>query len=216
MGPAFLIIFLGVPELEGLTSTAWRVSGVALWMANWWATEAVPITVTTLLPIILFPLLDITSIKGAKAPYASPIVYLFMAGLIIAKAIENCGLHVRIALTILRLAGNRSHVIIGGFMIAAASLSIWIGNTSTAMMLLPIGLSIISVMGTVLPKLDEKQKCNFQMAMLLGIAYGASINGVGTLVGTPPNAFFAGFMLSSYGLEISFTRWLMVGIPLMA
>jgi solute carrier family 13 (sodium-dependent dicarboxylate transporter), member 2/3/5 len=214
LGPAVSFILLMLPAPAAMPESAWRVAAIGVWMAIWWMTEAIPIAVTALLPIILFPLVNVASLKMAAEPYANPIIYLFLGGFVVARAVERCGLHTRMALTILRLAGTCGHTIIGGFMVAAAGLSMWISNTSTTMMLLPIGLSIVTVITSTLPGLDKQQLRNFQMAMLLGIAYGATIGGIATLVGTPPNAFLAGFMLSTYNVEIGFARWLLVGVPL--
>lgn len=212
-GPLIAFILLMLPVPNGMPEAAWRVAAVAIWMALWWAFEAVPIAVTALLPIMVFPLLSIATIKSVTAPYANPIIYLFLGGFIVGKAIERCGLHRRIALSILSLCGADGRKIIAGFMLASAFLSMWISNTSTTMMLLPIGLSIIAVITSALPNLSTQQLQKFQVALLLAIAYSATLGGVATLVGTPPNAFLAAFMSENYGREIGFSQWFSLGLP---
>ena len=192
---------------------AWRAAAVGLWMAIWWATEAIPVPVTAFLPIVVFEPLGIASIRDAAAPYANPIIYLFLGGFLMALALERWNLHRRIALAILDRTGTDGRRLIGGFMLVCAGLSMWMTNTSTTMMLLPIVLSVIAVIHDNVPDLSEKNRNNFRIAMLLGLAYSASIGGLATLVGTPPNALLIGYLAENYGLEISFARWMTVGIP---
>ena len=192
---------------------AWRAAAVGLWMAIWWATEAIPVPVTAFLPIVIFEPLGIASIRDAAAPYANPIIYLFLGGFLMALALERWNLHRRIALAILDRTGTDGRRLIGGFMLVCAGLSMWMTNTSTTMMLLPIVLSVIAVIHDNVPDLSEKNRNNFRIAMLLGLAYSASIGGLATLVGTPPNALLIGYLADNYGLEISFARWMTVGIP---
>ena len=192
---------------------AWRAAAVGLWMAIWWATEAIPVPVTAFLPIVIFEPLGIASIRDAAAPYANPIIYLFLGGFLMALALERWNLHRRIALAILDRTGTDGRRLIGGFMLVCAGLSMWMTNTSTTMMLLPIVLSVIAVIHDNVPDLSEKNRNNFRIAMLLGLAYSASIGGLATLVGTPPNALLIGYLAENYGLEISFARWMTVGIP---
>jgi len=195
---------------------AWRAAAIGLWMAVWWATEAVPVPVTALLPIVVFDPLGIASIRDAAAPYAHPTIYLFLGGFILALALERWNLHRRIALSILDKTGTDGRRLIGGFMLVCALLSMWMTNTSTTMMLLPIVLSIVAVIRDNVTDLSDKDRENFQIAMLLGLAYSASIGGLATLIGTPPNALLAGFMAENYGLELSFARWMLVGVPVSA
>ena len=198
------------PVPEGVPPEAWKVFGVALWMAFWWLTEALPISVTALMPLIVFPILGLFSFKASAAPYAHPLIFLFMGGFMIAKAIEAWNLHRRIALLIVRVFGTRPDHLIGGFMLATAILSMWVSNTATTVMMLPIAISIITVLNE---KEDPQVAANTATALLLGIAYSASIGGVGTLVGTPPNALLAAFARDQYGIEIGFAKWMAIGLP---
>jgi sodium-dependent dicarboxylate transporter 2/3/5 len=198
---------------DAMDPQAWRAAAVGLWMAIWWATEAIPVPVTAFLPIVVFEPLGISSIRDAAAPYANPIIYLFLGGFLMALALERWNLHRRIALAILDRTGTDGRRLIGGFMFVCAGLSMWMTNTSTTMMLLPIVLSVIAVIHDNVPDLSEKNRNNFRIAMLLGLAYSASIGGLATLVGTPPNALLIGYLADNYGLEISFARWMTVGIP---
>ena len=185
-------------------------------MAAWWATEAVPIAVTALLPIVMFPLLGIATIQDTTAPYANKVIYLFLGGFIVAFAMQRWNLHRRIALGVLQHVGGNGRSLIGGFMLASAVISMWVMNTSTTMMMLPIAVSIIGVVHSSVKDLDNRGKDHFQYALLLGIAYAATIGGMATLVGTAPNALFAAFMLETYGTEIDFSSWMMIGVPLSA
>lgn len=198
------------PVPEGIPPEAWKVLGVALWMAFWWLSEALPVSVTALLPLILFPVLGLFDFKSSAAPYAHPLIFLFMGGFIIAKAIEAWNLHTRIALLIVRAFGTRPDYLIAGFMLATASLSMWVSNTATVVMMLPIAISIIGVLNK---KEDKKVAASTSTALLLGIAYSASIGGAGTLVGTPPNALLAAFAQDRLGIEIGFAEWMTIGLP---
>lgn len=214
LGPAvFALMLLGDQWQEVMPTEAWRVAAVGIWMAVWWATEAIPVPVTAFLPILIFDPLGVASIRDAAAPYANPIIYLFLGGFVMALALERWNLHRRIALAILDRTGTDGRRLIGGFMLVCAMLSMWMSNTSTTMMLLPIVISIIAVIGDNVPDLSSKQRQDFQIAMLLGLAYSASIGGLATLIGTPPNAFLIGFMADNYDIEISFARWMLVGVP---
>lgn len=214
LGPAVFVLMLVTDQWQdAMNPQAWRAAAVGLWMAIWWATEAIPVPVTAFLPIVIFAPLGIASLRDAAAPYANPIIYLFLGGFIMALAVERWNLHRRIALAILDSTGTDGGRLIGGFMFVCALLSMWMTNTSTTMMLLPIVLSVIAVIRDNVPDLSEKNCSDFQIAMLLGLAYGASIGGLATLVGTPPNALLIGYLAENYGLEISFARWMSVGIP---
>ncbi|MBR39867.1 MAG: anion transporter [Flavobacteriaceae bacterium] len=207
----FAIIFL--PPPSGLTENAWFVAAVALLMVTWWATEAIPIPVTSLLPLALFPILGVTSIDTAALPYANKNIYLFLGGFLIALSIERSGLHKRLALMMIKKIGSDGPKLIGGFMIVSALISMWVMNTSTTLMLLPIGLAICSVVAKTVPNMSEKDKSNFDKALLLSIAYAATIGGMSTLVGTAPNIAFASFMSENVGQEISFVGWMKLGVP---
>jgi solute carrier family 13 (sodium-dependent dicarboxylate transporter), member 2/3/5 len=198
------------PVPEGVSPEAWKVFGVALWMAFWWLTEALPVSVTALMPLILFPILGLFDFKTSAAPYAHPLIFLFMGGFIIARAIEAWDLHRRIALMIVRAFGTRPDYLIAGFMLATAMLSMWVSNTATTVMMLPIALSIIGVLNE---KENPEIANNTATALLLGIAYSASIGGAGTLVGTPPNALLAAFAQDQLGIELGFAKWMTIGLP---
>ncbi|MFA3791330.1 DASS family sodium-coupled anion symporter [Aliiglaciecola sp. SL4] len=213
-GPALfaLMMLLGVNQTT-MDPTAWRVAAVGIWMATWWATEAVPVPVTAFLPIVTFPVLGISSLADATSDYANPIIYLFMGAFILALAVERWELHKRIALVILSYTGTDANHLIGGFMIVAALLSMWMTNTSTTMMLMPIALSVTHVIAEHNPHLSKQQTKSFQVAMLLGLAYAATIGGLATLVGTPPNALLAAFLSENYDIKLTFASWMALGVP---
>ena len=204
-GPALFIALLFSPVPPDLGEAGWRVAAVAAWMACWWLTEAIPLPATALLPLVAFPLLGVRDLESTAAPYAHPIIFLFLGGFLIAAAIERCGLHRRFAIAVIGAVGPEPRRLVGGVMLATAFLSMWVSNTATAVIMLPLGLSLVRGAG-------ERSE-TMAPAMLLGIAYAANIGGLGTLIGTPPNAFLAGFLSESYGIEISFVRWMVVGVP---
>ena len=216
IGLVVFALMLFMPAPEGLTQDAWKVAAIVALMAIWWATEAIPVPVTALLPLALFPLFQITSFKSAALPYANPNIYLFLGGFMLAIAIERSGLHKRMALKMILAAGSSGMKLIGGFMLVAALISMFVMNTSTTLMLLPIGLAVCSVIATTIPGLNEQDKKFFDTALMLGIAYAATIGGMSTLVGTAPNIVFSAFMLETYGVEISMIDWMMLGVPLAA
>ena len=183
-------------------------------MGVWWATEAVPVAVTALVPLALFPMLGILDIQSAANPYANKTIYLFFGGFLLATAIQKWDLHKRIALFVLENAGSNGASLIFGFMLTAALISMWVMNTATTIMLLPIGLAVITVVKETVTGLSEKEMESFQLALLLGIAYGATIGGMSTLIGTGPNGMLAAFMADNYDLDISFVDWMKVGVPL--
>ncbi len=193
---------------------------IMLWMALWWLTEAVDITVTALLPLAVFPILEIADIKATAAPYANPLIFLFMGGFLLAISMQRWGLGLRIALTTLKIVGTQPTRMIGGFMLVTAVLSAFVSNTATSAMMLPIALSVIALLKTHgnAESGDDSMGKNFALCLLLGIAYAASIGGVATIIGTPPNVFLAGFLDDKidpqYQTQISFARWMMLGVPL--
>ena len=214
LGPAiFLAMMVAGPWQDIMPSLAWKAAAAGIWMAVWWATEAIPVPVTALLPLVVFDPLGIATIRDAAAPYANPTIFLFMGGFIMALALERWDLHRRIALAVVDNAGTDGRRLIGGFMLVCAVLSMWMTNTSTTMMLLPIVISVAAVIRDNVPDLTQKNRDDFQIAILLGLAYSASIGGLATLIGTPPNAVLMGFMADNYDIELSFARWMMVGIP---
>lgn len=213
LGVFLFLVFLFLPAPEGLDDSAWKTAAVAILMATWWISEAIPIAATSLIPIVLFPVLGIAPIGDATTPYANPLVFLFMGGFIIAIAMQTWGLHKRIALNIVNVMGVKPSSIIIGFIIASAFLSMWVSNTATALMMLPIAVSVLYFVEN---KTEDGKPgvTNFEIVLLLSIAYACNIGGIGTLIGTPPNALMAAFMLENYGIEIGFAQWMMVGVPL--
>ncbi|MFC3093277.1 DASS family sodium-coupled anion symporter [Alteromonas sediminis] len=216
LGPllfAVMMMFDGTQQT--MDQGAWRVAAIGLWMAAWWATEAVPVPVTAFLPIVTFPLMNVATMSETTAAYANPIIYLFLGAFILALAVEKWMLHKRIALIILNITGTDGTRLIGGFMLVAALLSMWMTNTSTTMMLMPIALSVATVIADNNNHLSDEQTASFKVAMLLGLAYAATIGGLATLVGTPPNALLAAFLTENYGIKITFASWMLVGVPVM-
>ena len=211
---AFVVMLLPTPE--GLTPEAHKTAALFLLMGVWWATEAVPVAVTALVPLALFPMLGIVDIQSAANPYANKTIYLFFGGFLIATAIQKWDLHKRIALFVLEYAGSNGASLILGFMLTAALISMWVMNTATTIMLLPIGLAVITVVKETVKGLSDQEVESFQLALLLGIAYGATIGGMSTLIGTGPNGMLAAFMADNYNLDISFVDWMKVGVPLSA
>lgn len=177
-------------------------------MAVWWITEAIPIPATALLPLVLFPLLGVADIDATAAPYANPIIFLFLGGFLIALALESSGLHRRVALATLSIVGTRPASLVFGFMLITAAISMWVSNTATTVMMLPMALAVLA-----LTERDPVQAAGLDSALLLGIAYAATIGGLGTLIGTPPNALFAAFMRETYGIEIGFGQWMLLTVP---
>ena len=212
LGPLWLFSVLILPPPTGLDLAAWYTMGTALLMATWWIAESIPIPATSLLPLALFPVLGVNSMQETAAPYAHPIIFLFMGGFMIALGMMRWGLHRRIAIWIISRAGTGPRALIAGFMIATAGLSMWVSNTATTLMMLPVALSVITLADT--ENGDNRFKHHFSVALLLGIAYAANIGGMGTLIGTIPNAFISAFFESEYGYAISFTKWLSVGVPI--
>lgn len=216
LGLLLFFLFLIFPSPDGLNYTAWKVAGVVVLMAVWWATETVPVAVTALLPLALFPILGVTSFKEAALPYANPNIYLFLGGFMLALAIEKSGLHKRLALRMIIASGSSGPMLIGGFMTIAALISMFVMNTSTTLMLLPIGLAVCTVISDTIPGLSDREKKFFDISLMIGIAYAATIGGMSTLVGTAPNIVFSAFMQETYGIEISMIQWMTMGVPLAA
>lgn len=183
-------------------------------MIVWWITEAVPIPVTALLPMFIFPLTGVFTINESTAPYSSHIIYLFMGGFIIALAMEKHNLHKRIALNLIKLTGTKANGIILGFMISTAFLSMWISNTATAVMMLPIALSVTELLSGKPATSDQQKPFKlFALALFLSIAYAANIGGTATIIGTPPNVVLSGIISQQYGIDLDFNKWLIIGIP---
>jgi sodium-dependent dicarboxylate transporter 2/3/5 len=207
-----------------VTPAGRATAAVAVWMAVWWLSEAIPVYATALLPLVLLPLLGAAPIRAAAAPYAHELIFLFMGGFLIALAMERWGLHRRLALATLRFSGERPSHVVGGFMLVTALLSMWVSNTATAIMLLPVATSVIALVarqhgapGVEQALADRSSPLrNFALCLLLGIAYAASIGGMGTPIGTPPNVLLLSYMKSHLGREVSFVRWMSVALPLVA
>lgn len=214
LGPLVFLVMLLAPAPDGLPPVGWRAAAVGALMAVWWVTEAVPIAATSLLPLPLFPLLGVVGVDAAAAPYANPLIFLFMGGFLLALAMQRWSLHRRVALAVVRAMGTGPARLVGGFMAATALISMWVSNTATAVMMLPIGISVTEL---VLPEegAAREEERGFAAALMLGIAYAASIGGFATLIGTPPNALLAGFVREAYGYEVGFGEWMLVGVPLM-
>ncbi len=210
------VLYMVLPE-DPLGHTGRATSAMALWMAGWWVTECVPMAATALLPVAMFPLLGIASAREAAAPYGHNMIFLFLGGFMMAQAMERWNLHRRIALNTIRLLGTSPRRLVAGFMVSVAFLSMWISNTATVIMMVPTGISVVDLVLARLrdnPDLDPKEGENFAAALLLGIAYASSIGGIGTLIGTPPNALFTAFLKSQYDQTISFSAWMCLGVPL--
>ena len=222
LGPLiFVVVLLSQPF--AIPSSANAALASTLWIAIWWVTEAIPIPATSLLPIVLFPLTGVVEVRAATAPYADPIVFLLLGGFLLALGIERWGLHRRIALTVVSFVGVEPNRLLLGFMIATAFLSMWISNSATAMLMVPIGTAVIVALGTIdehehppSGNSDEEElvadlqvdpedrpATNFGLALMLGIAYSASIGGVATLIGSPPNAVFAGVAASQLDVQLT-------------
>ena len=213
LGPLLFILIRLFLNPDGLSDEANAVLASTLWIAVWWITEAIPIAVTSLLPIILFPLSGALPLAETSSSFGHRYVFLYMGGFILALAIEKWNLHKRIALNIIKLIGTDVKKIILGFMLATAFLSMWISNTATAVMMLPIGIAIIKQMKD-LKSIPDQENLIFGKALMLSIAFSASVGGIATLIGTPPNLVFAGIIQELYGIEISFLKWIIFGLPI--
>ena len=213
IGLVLFFIMLFLPAPEGLSQAGWMVAAVGVLMATWWGTEALPVPVTALLPLALFPLLGVADFKTTALPFSNPNIYLFLGGFILALGIENSGLHKRLALKMIIKVGTSGARLVGGFMLVAALLSMWVMNTSVTLMLLPIGLAVCGVVSSTIPDISPQEKKSFDNALLIGIAYAATIGGMSTLIGTAPNIVFSAFMQETYGLTIGFIDWMKLGVP---
>ncbi len=212
-GLGLFLLMRAIPGPAELPSAGWATAAVAVLMGVLWLTEAAPISVTALLPLALFPLLGVGTMAQAAAPYANEVIFLFMGGFFLGKAIEKCALHRRIALGIIARIGTSPSRLLLGMMSATAFISMWISNTATAAMMLPIALALAEMFRPRIEGAAHGRPYNFGIALMLGIAYAASIGGVGTLIGTPPNALFAASALELTGEPVGFLQWMMVGVP---
>jgi sodium-dependent dicarboxylate transporter 2/3/5 len=211
LAPILFFVVLNLP-FHLVSETGDAVIAVAIWMVIWWITEAVHIAVTALLPLILFPLLKVMPIGDVGANYGSPIIFLFFGGFVLALALEKVQLHKRIALTIIKITGTTPNRVILGFMIATAFMSMWISNTASTVVMLPIAISVIKLL------IDDddgftKGDRNFALSIMLGIAFSANAGGIATVIGTPPNSVLIGLLENEYQMEISFLKWMTIGLP---
>ena len=213
LGPILFLVIMIFVDAEGLSFEAKCILASTAWMAIWWVTECVPISVTALLPIVLFPLTGGMDLATTTAAYGHKLVFLFVGGFLIALAIEKWHLHKRLALNIIRVTGSNKSRVILGFMLATAFLSMWISNTATSIMILPVGLAIISQLKDD-PKTVENENEVFGKSLMIAIAYSASIGGMATLIGTPPNMVLAGVVEESYGIKLNMFDWMKFGVPL--
>lgn len=218
LGPSLFFILLFTISPTFISPTANKVLALAAWIIVWWITEAVPISITAFLPLVLFPFMGVMKMSEAAAPYANPIVFLFMGGFLIALALEKHRLHERIALNLVKITGTSGNGIILGFMLASAFISMWISNTATAMMMLPIALSVVNLLKSNPQQTNEelpRGERNFAIGLLLIVGYASSIGGIATIIGTPPNVVFAGLLDQFYHQKLDFGKWMLIGFPLM-
>ncbi|MYM54823.1 SLC13 family permease [Thalassovita mangrovi] len=204
LGLLLLILPVILPAPAGMPDAAWLAAGLALTMAAWWLSEALPLSVTALLPLAAAPLLGISGIAEVSAHYSNPLIILFLGGFLLARAIERCGLHRRLAIALLGAAGKRPTHILAAVMATTAFLSLWISNTASTMVIAPIAAAIAA---------SQPDRPRFGTALMLGVAFAATIGGMGSLIGTPPNAIFAAHVNSAYGIEIGFAQWAAIGVP---
>ncbi len=210
-GPLICLIMCLSP-IEFISQDADKVLGIAAWMILWWITEVVSISTTALIPLTFFPVFNIMTIKEVAPYYGHPIVFLFFGGFIMALALEKVNLHKRIALNIINFTGTSPDRVILGFLLSTAFLSMWISNTATTVVMLPIAYSVIKLISSDEDGFTGEDK-KFALSLMLGIAYAANVGGIATIIGTPPNIVLAGFLESEYNYNISFVKWMMIGVP---
>ena len=204
IGLFLLLTPIVLPAPMGMSDTAWIASGLAMVMALWWLTEALPLPATALLPLAVAPISGIAEFEDTARSYSDPLVILFLGGFLIAKAIEKSNLHWRLANVLLGFAGTNPRRVLGAIMISTAFLSLWISNTASAMVMAPIAAAIAST---------QSSQSAFGTPLMLGVAFSATIGGMGSLIGTPPNAIFASYVSTTYGVDVGFAQWAAVGIP---
>lgn len=209
LGPGIAAAMLLLGPVGGMSETAWRTAALGFLMVVWWISEAVPIAATALLPLALLPILGILDIGDAAAPYANPVIYLFFGGFVLATAFERSGLHRRLALRLLTFVGTRPDRIVGGFMLTGGLMSMWVSNTAATLMLLPLATSVLRRTTR-----DATSAGHFEKALLLSIAYAATIGGFGTLIGSPPNALLVGFLAQNHDIRIRFVDYMLIGVPI--
>lgn len=210
LGPILFFVVLFSPIAQDLPWEARIVLASTFWMGSWWITEAIPIYVTALMPLVIFPSLDVTDLGETSANYADRIVFLFLGGFILAKAVEKSNLHKRFALNMLKIFGTNPKYVVASFMLVTGFLSGWMSNTATTMLMLPIAAAVISQFQ------NKQDKDKFGLCLMLSVAYSASIGGMSTLIGTPPNAILASLSSSLADVQVTFGQWLIVGLPISA
>lgn len=216
LGPLLFLLMAFFFDNDTLSHEGKMVLATTLWVATWWITEAIPIPVTSLLPIILLPLTGALDGKAVTSSYGDPIVFLFLGGFMIALAMEKWGLHKRIALNIIAVVGTSTSKIVLGFMIATGFLSMWVSNTAAVMMMVPIATAITYQVSQSLKNSKEDyslEEEKFSKALLFGVGFAGTIGGLGTLIGTPPNLLLAGIVEELYGVQISFAMWFLYALP---
>ena len=222
IGPLLFVILLLMPRPAGMTSAGQTTLAMAGWMAAWWLTVAVPLAVTALLPLVVLPAFGVASPAAAAAPFANPVIFLFMGGFFVAAAMQRWALHRRLALAVVAWTGTSPRRLIAGFMASSALLSMWMSNTAATLMMMPIGVAVLSLVlpagraadGAVAPSaVGFSDRRGLGVALMLGIAYAGSIGGVATLIGTPPNAVLAAMADEMLHVDVSFARWLAIGLP---
>lgn len=223
LGPLLaLVVYYILPDsyadatgkIVPLTHAAKACLAILIWMACWWFTETVPIAVTAMLPIILYPLCDVNTLAKTLVPYASDTIYLFLGGFLLAAGIQRWGLDKRIALKTMQFVGTTPGAIIAGVMGSTAFISMWVSNTATAAMMVPIAMAVMTVIRkSSTSEIITRDERNFGICVLLAVAYGASIGGMGTIIGSPPNGIFVRFVQQTYGIEVSILEWMKIGIP---
>ncbi|MGQ0735837.1 MAG: SLC13 family permease [Acidobacteriota bacterium] len=211
LGPGLLLLTLVLPPPSGLSIEGWRTAGAASLMAVFWIAEPIPIPATALLPLVLFPALGLGDIRESAGPFANPIIFLFLGGFLLALGMQRWGLHKRVAIGLIATIGTRPSRIVAGFLLASALVSMWVSNTATALMMLPIAMSVVQLFP------DEERGSGelkaFGSALMLSVAYGATTGGMATLIGTPPNALLAAYMTDIYDVTIGFGQWMLLGVP---
>ncbi len=218
-GPLVFTLLMFGTGISGLSPQGQAAAAITLLMAIWWVTEAIPIYATALVPVVLFPVTGVLPVGETTRNYGHELIFLFLGGFLLAIAIQKWNLHRRIALFIVHLFGTEPARLVLGFMVATGFLSMWISNTAAAMMMVPIGLATISQLTRLLSEsgsgIDTSPgQFHFGMALMLGIAYAASVGGVGTIIGSPPNAIFVGYVSQIHEVEISFLQWMLYGVPI--
>ncbi len=215
-GPLLFVATLLLPAPSGFEGTSWQVLGLVGWMALWWALEAIPLAATALLPIVIVPLIGVPDARTVLSEYANPSVLLLLGGFLVALAMERWHLHRRMAFAIMLRVGTDPRRLVLGMMLATGFISMWVSNTSSALMMLPVAIAIASMTAPIGAAPAGRDLAHFTAALLLAVAYGATIGGMGTLIGTPTNALVQGFMARNFGVDITFLDWLAFGLPTVA